>query len=159
MHSHGYNVFMVKVEKFLLVLVHILHYTYTGRRKYHASVCCISQVTTRIKTAEAVGPLERQVAIRSLSHSSQHLKIVRYTVINLTAPHIHATSLITFVHSNFSEFIAFTKVIIIFAFCCSPTFIETCIFIILVGYGGRLGSPLFIHEILPLEDCFVLTAS
>lgn len=157
-HRHSDDVLVVQVEELLFILLHVLDYTDTSRGENDVTVGRVSQIAASIETAEPVRPLESQVAIRGLTHDPLELEIVWHTSIDLTTPDIDASALITFVHLNLTEFFA-ADLIKAFVFgSCLTIFIKAC-FIFIVSDGCGLGSSLIIHEVLPLEDCFVLATS
>lgn len=151
---------MMQVEELLLVRNFVVDDTDSSCCEDNISILSVPQISSSVETTEAVGPLERQVVGWCLSHGSLKDMVVRFARIDLAAPHIHATSLVSFVHHDLAEFVVSassskTIVIVVIVVLLASVLVE--VFLIFVfGDQLRLLGSFCVHEILPLEDCLVL---
>ena len=108
-----------------------------------------------------MSPFKSQITVWGLSHGTLELEVIWGTCLYLTAPNIDATSLISFFKSYFSKFVIsssiFTFKIVFFIF---TILIETIWIIVNFGISLslRFSGGLSVHEVFPLEDCFVLAS-
>jgi len=104
-----------------------------------------------------MSPLKSEIVVRSLAHSTLELEVVRGTCFNLTTPHINASSLVTFIHGDFAEFVT-TSVLIVKAIVVViliAIFVEPFVIDLIFSLLLRLSRCLSIHEVLPLENSLV----
>lgn len=169
MHSHGNDILVMQVEEFLCLSLDILDDTNASSREDDATISSISQVTSSVKAAESVSPLECQVVVWCLAHGSLKLEAIRYGGLDLAAPNIDTTSLITFfkleltklvvtARRGSSEGIATVVIVIFFDFVEA---IEVLLIIIVISLSDLCGvaSSCLIHKVSPLEDSLVFATS
>ena len=108
-----------------------------------------------------MSPLKSEIVVRSLAHGTLELEVVRGTCVNLTTPHINASSLVTFIHGDFAEFVTAGVLIVkaIAVVFLISIFVESFVVDLIFSLLLRLSCCLSIHEVLPLENSLVFTTS
>ena len=130
MHGHSDDIFVVKIEEFLLLGLFAVNNTNTSRCEDNTSISRISQVASCVEAAESMSPLEGECIVRGFSHISCEFEIVWYACFNLSTPHVHAASLVTLIHLDFAKILIITACVSIFVLGAS-VFIEDFLVVLL----------------------------